>query len=200
MDLVALAVILIGLIIAIQVVHSYFFRPQNKLCPKPAVFFPRTNALLNWYNVKHVNAIVDQFKSVQEVGEALQAAGLGTCHLMFGEYRIFSFSMWVYSLAEQPSRSTVMGPWTQCVASIEVIYFYRSWLWHHRTNAYIQASITYVIVLGHMVHALELILACWFCHRRGLLCKQRLPRGKNLWWSKPAHYRRWTGKSLPASR
>ncbi|KAI0229653.1 Copine family protein 2 [Lamellibrachia satsuma] len=84
MDLVALAVILIGLIIAIQVVHSYFFRPQNKLCPKPAVFFPRTNALLNWYNVKHVNAIVDQFKSVQEVGEALQAAGLGTCHLMFG--------------------------------------------------------------------------------------------------------------------
>ena len=109
MDLVALAVILIGLIIAIQVVHSYFFRPRNKLCPKPVVFFPHTNALLNWYNVKHVNAIVDQFKSVQEVGDALQAAGLGTCHLMFGEYRIFSFSMWVYSLAEQPSRSTVMG-------------------------------------------------------------------------------------------
>ena len=88
MDVVAAAVIVIGLIVALQIVHVYFFRQQKEPpipCPKIPVTFPGTNALLRWYNVKHVNAIVDQFKSVQEVGEALQAAGLGACHLMFGK-------------------------------------------------------------------------------------------------------------------
>lgn len=88
MDGVALAVIVIGLVLALQIFHVYFFRPQSRKQPcskdKVPVFFPHTNALLRWYNVKHVNAIVDQFKSVHEVGEALQAAGLGACHLMFG--------------------------------------------------------------------------------------------------------------------
>ena len=84
MDLVALAMILTALVVASQILHAYFFRKPKPVDPKPIVF-PRTKALLRWYNVRHVNAIVDQFKSVQEVGEALHAAGLDHCRLMFGK-------------------------------------------------------------------------------------------------------------------
>ncbi len=45
------------------------------------------NSLLDTLGVKHVNAIVDQFKSLREVTQAVRQAGLESSNLIFGESR-----------------------------------------------------------------------------------------------------------------
>ena len=43
------------------------------------------NSLLDMYNVRHVNAIVDQFNSVEEVTASLRRAGLESSNIIFGK-------------------------------------------------------------------------------------------------------------------
>lgn len=43
------------------------------------------NTLLENYNVRHINAIVDQFRSLEEVTRAIRGAGLECSNLIFGE-------------------------------------------------------------------------------------------------------------------
>ncbi|KAK2159477.1 hypothetical protein LSH36_152g04035 [Paralvinella palmiformis] len=44
----------------------------------------RPNSLLRLFGVRHVNAIVDQFKTLDQVTDAVQKAGLESCNLIFG--------------------------------------------------------------------------------------------------------------------
>ena len=43
------------------------------------------NSLLEAYGARHVNAIVDQFKSLKEVTQAVRSAGLESSNLIFGK-------------------------------------------------------------------------------------------------------------------
>ena len=43
------------------------------------------NSLLDAYGARHINAIVDQFKSLEEVTKAVRAAGLESSNLIFGK-------------------------------------------------------------------------------------------------------------------
>ena len=45
----------------------------------------KNNSLLKEFNVRHVNAIVDQFKSLEEVSAAVRKAGLESSNLIFGK-------------------------------------------------------------------------------------------------------------------
>lgn len=45
----------------------------------------RPNSLLRLYRVRHINAIVDQFKTLDQVTDAIHKAGLESCNLIFGE-------------------------------------------------------------------------------------------------------------------
>ncbi len=49
----------------------------------------KSNSLLNMYNARHVNAIVDQFTSLTEVSKAVRQAGLESSNLIFGKYSKF---------------------------------------------------------------------------------------------------------------
>ena len=70
----------------------------NKFCRKqrvrqpPQITVSRTNRLLETYGVRHINAIVDQFKSFEEVSQAIRKAGLESSNLIFGEhyYKMYS--------------------------------------------------------------------------------------------------------------
>lgn len=44
----------------------------------------RPNSLLRLYGVRHINAIVDQFKTLDQVTDAIHKAGLESCNLIFG--------------------------------------------------------------------------------------------------------------------
>jgi len=44
----------------------------------------RFNSLLTMYQVRHVNAIVDQFKTLEDVSKAIRRAGLESSNLIFG--------------------------------------------------------------------------------------------------------------------
>ena len=46
------------------------------------------NSLLESYGALHINAIVDQFKSLKEVTQAVRSAGLESSNLIFGKYRV----------------------------------------------------------------------------------------------------------------
>lgn len=59
-------------------------RRKKRLYPDLSGSKYEDNSLLNAYNAKHVNAIIDQFTSLQEVTEAVRKAGLESSNLIFG--------------------------------------------------------------------------------------------------------------------
>ncbi len=51
----------------------------------------KSNSLLQMYNARHVNAIIDQFRSAEEVSRAIRKAGLESSNLIFGKlFMVFS--------------------------------------------------------------------------------------------------------------
>ena len=47
------------------------------------------NSLLDLYKVRHVDAIADRFKTLDEVSEAVRKAGLESSNLIFGRYNTY---------------------------------------------------------------------------------------------------------------
>ena len=62
----------------------------------------RPNSLLRLFGVRHVNAIVDQFKTLDQVTDAVQKAGLESCNLIFGEFIIIIIP-YFYRIVSTPS-------------------------------------------------------------------------------------------------
>ena len=63
-------------------------RQRNQLYPDLSEMASsgRKNSLLQMYDVKHVNAIVDKFTCLEDVSKAVRKAGLESSNLIFGEY------------------------------------------------------------------------------------------------------------------
>ena len=83
MDFVLSVLIVAGVICILH----YFCGRKKKLYPDISKYMKdenTSNALLEMYGVKHVNAIVDQFHSLDQVSNAIRKAGLENSNLIFG--------------------------------------------------------------------------------------------------------------------
>jgi len=88
---IAVAVLIV--LVVVYILHKCC-GPGNKYSQKKRLYpelnrvgerYRTPNSILAMYKVRHVNAIVDQFKSLQEVSQAVRKAGLESSNLIFGE-------------------------------------------------------------------------------------------------------------------
>ncbi|ELU11175.1 hypothetical protein CAPTEDRAFT_224266 [Capitella teleta] len=84
MEFVAFAIICLLVIFVVKKCCSKSGRKKEIYPDLSNISSSYENSLLQMYNVRHINAIVDQFHSLEEVSKAVRRAGLESSNLIFG--------------------------------------------------------------------------------------------------------------------